>query len=74
MRVELADDGGYRTDQEAIRELLRAHGMTDVNTTKSPIGEECYEVLDNDALLLETTSASSVPTVKAFQSLVGSML
>ena len=48
--------------------------MTDANTTKTPIGDECYEVLTDDAVLLETTSASGGPTIKAFQALVGSLL
>ena len=53
MRVELGDDGSYRIDQgEAIKELMRAHVMTDANTTKTPIGDECFEVLIDDAVLL----------------------
>ncbi|CAI5726709.1 unnamed protein product [Peronospora effusa] len=44
MRVKIGDDGSYRIDQEeAIKELLRAHGMNDASTTKTPIGGECYE-------------------------------
>ena len=67
MRAELADDGGCRIDQEeATRELLRAHGMMDANATKTPIDEECYIVLDDDAILLETTIVSGGPTAKAF--------
>ena len=68
MSVELDDDCGYRIDQEeAIRKLLRAHGIKEANATKAPIGEKCYEVLDDDSMLLETTSASGGPTVKASQ-------
>ena len=48
--------------------------MTDANTTKTPIGDECYEGLTDDAVLLETTSASGGPTIKVFQALVGSLL
>ena len=75
MRVEITEDYGYRIDQaEAIRELLRAHGMIEANATKTSIGEECYEVVEDDAMLLETKSESGGPTVKAFQSLVGIQL
>ena len=51
-----------------------AHGRTDANITETPNGEEYFEVLDEDAMLLETTSASSGQTVKVFQSLVGTLL
>uniref|UniRef100_A0AAV1UMW7 Uncharacterized protein n=1 Tax=Peronospora matthiolae TaxID=2874970 RepID=A0AAV1UMW7_9STRA len=75
MRVELGSDGAYRIDQEeAIKELLRAHGMCDANPTKTPIGGDCYEVVGDDAALLGTTSTGGGATINAFQSLVGSLL
>lgn len=75
MRVELGSDGAYQIDQEeAIKELLRPHGMSDANATKTPIGDNCYVVIEEDASLLETTSAGGGATINAFQSLVGSLL
>ena len=75
MRVELGSDGAYRIDQEeAIKELLRAHGMSDANPTKTPIGDDCYEVVADDVALLETTNTGGGATINAFQSLVGSLL
>ena len=75
MRLELGSDGAYRIDQEeASKELLRAHGMSHANPTKTPIGDDCYEVVGDDATLLEMTSTSGGATINAFQSLVGSML
>ena len=42
MRVELRSDDAYRIDQEeATKEILRAHGMHDANPTKTPIGDYC---------------------------------
>ena len=75
MRVELGSDGVYRIDQEEdIKESLRAHGMSDASPTKTPIGDYCYEVVGDDAVLLKTTSAGGGVTINAFQSLVGSLL
>uniref|UniRef100_A0AAV1TVF5 Reverse transcriptase Ty1/copia-type domain-containing protein n=1 Tax=Peronospora matthiolae TaxID=2874970 RepID=A0AAV1TVF5_9STRA len=75
MRVEFGSDGAYRIDQkEAIKELLRAHGMSDANSKKTTIGDECYEVVNGDTALLEKTSAGGGATNNAFQSLVGSLL
>ena len=68
MRVKLGSDGAYRIDQEeAIKELLRAHEMSDANPTKTPIGDDCYEVVGDDAILLETTSAGGGATINSFQ-------
>ena len=75
MQLELGSDGMYRTDQEeAIKEILRADGMSDANPTKKPIGDECYEVVDEEDALLENTSAGDGTTINAYQSLVGSLL
>ena len=40
--------------------------MSDPNPTKTPIGEYCYEIVGNDAALLETTSAGGGATINAF--------
>ena len=51
MRVELGSDDAYHIDEkEAIKELLRAHGMSDANP--SPIGNDSYEVVADDVVLL----------------------
>uniref|UniRef100_A0AAV1VFP5 Reverse transcriptase Ty1/copia-type domain-containing protein n=1 Tax=Peronospora matthiolae TaxID=2874970 RepID=A0AAV1VFP5_9STRA len=45
MRVTRNEDRGYFLDQEeAIVDLLRDHGMTDVNSSRAPIGTDVYEV------------------------------
>lgn len=75
MKVALGDDGGYVLNQEeAIGDLLREHDLSDANTTLSPIGADCYEVQQTDCALVEATSTNSVPKIKDFQSLVGSLL
>ena len=57
MRVKLGSDGACRIDQEeAIKELLRAHEMSDANPTKISIGDDCYEVVVDDVALLEMTN------------------
>ena len=48
--------------------------MRDANPTKTPTGDDCYEVVDDEAAMLETTSAGGRATINAFQSLVGSLL
>uniref|UniRef100_M4BNX9 Uncharacterized protein n=1 Tax=Hyaloperonospora arabidopsidis (strain Emoy2) TaxID=559515 RepID=M4BNX9_HYAAE len=45
--------GSCRIDQkEAIKELLRAHGMSYSDPTNTPIGDDCYKVVGDDAALL----------------------
>uniref|UniRef100_A0AAV1UVM7 Uncharacterized protein n=1 Tax=Peronospora matthiolae TaxID=2874970 RepID=A0AAV1UVM7_9STRA len=42
MRMEFGRYGAYRIDQEeAIKELLHANGMSDANPTKTPIVDDC---------------------------------
>ena len=75
MRVQLGSDGAYRIDQEkAIKELLCAHQISDAKTTKTLIGDDCYKVVEDEAALLETTSAGGGATINALQSFVGSLL
>ena len=53
MPEELGSEGSCRIDQkEAIKELLRAHGMSYSDPTNTPIGDDCYEVVGEDAALL----------------------
>uniref|UniRef100_A0AAV1V3X7 Reverse transcriptase Ty1/copia-type domain-containing protein n=2 Tax=Peronospora matthiolae TaxID=2874970 RepID=A0AAV1V3X7_9STRA len=75
MRVQLASEGGYKLDQEeAIGDLVRDNGLVDANPTRTPIGDDCYEIEANDTTLLGTTGAKTGATVRDFQSLVGSLL
>ena len=75
MRVTIDNSGGYVLDQaEAIGELLREHGLEDANSTKAPVGADCYNVLSDDSALLTATKMPGAPTIKTFQSLVGSLL
>ena len=75
MRVALDDDGSSVLDQEeAIKDLLREHGLYEANSTLAPIGADCYEVQDEDSALLEETSTFTSPSIKNLQSLVGSLL
>ena len=75
MRIELSAIGSYRLDQEeAIGDLLRANGLTDPNSTRAPIGDDCYEDQDGDVTLLGEQNTSTGPSIRDFQSLVGSLL
>uniref|UniRef100_A0AAV1T8A3 Uncharacterized protein n=1 Tax=Peronospora matthiolae TaxID=2874970 RepID=A0AAV1T8A3_9STRA len=75
MRVQLASEGEYKLDQEeAIGDLVRDKGLVDANPTKTPIGDDCYEIEADDTALLGTTGAKTGATVRDFQSLVGSLL
>uniref|UniRef100_A0AAV1TTK9 Reverse transcriptase Ty1/copia-type domain-containing protein n=1 Tax=Peronospora matthiolae TaxID=2874970 RepID=A0AAV1TTK9_9STRA len=60
--------------EEAIRDLLRDNGLVEANSTWTPIDDSCYELEEGDAELLGTPSAKLGPTVRQFQSLVGSLL
>ena len=75
MRVTIDNSAGYVLDQaEAIGELLREHGLEDANPTKAPIVADCYDLLPDDSALLTETKVKGAPTIKTFQSLVGSLL
>ena len=73
--MELNDDGGYRLDQEeAIGDLLRSNGLEDTKATRTPIRDDSNEGQPSDAELLGSANAPPGPTVRDFQSLVGSLL
>ena len=75
MRVTIDNSGVYVLDQaEAIGELLREHGLEDANPTKAPIGADCYDLLPDDSALITEIKVQGAPTIKTFQSLVGSLL
>ena len=58
----------------AIKELLRVHGISDANSTKTSIGDDYYEVATVDVALLESTNTGGGATINSFQSLIGSLL
>ncbi|CAI5728715.1 unnamed protein product [Peronospora farinosa] len=75
MRVDKTASGSYAFNQEeAIVELLREHGLSDANTTRSPIGIDVYEVQDANSKLLDNNNAGKHAKIRSFQSLVGSLL
>lgn len=74
MRVEIDNDGGYIIDQEnAINDILKEHGLEDANSTRTPIGADCYEIPATDSALLIDADGGA-PSIQSFQSLVGSLL
>ena len=75
VRVKIENSGGYVLKQvEDIGELLCEHGIEDANSTKAPIGADCYDLLSDDSALLTATAIRGAPTIKTLQSLVGSLL
>uniref|UniRef100_A0AAV1T842 Polyprotein n=1 Tax=Peronospora matthiolae TaxID=2874970 RepID=A0AAV1T842_9STRA len=74
MRVT-RDGSSYTLDQEeSIKDLLREHGLEAANPTRAPISADCYDADEGDMKMLKVLSSSGEPTVKSFQSLVGSLL
>ena len=55
-------------------DLLRDNGPANANPTRTPIVYDCYDVKADDAELLEMASAPTGPTLREFQSLVGSLI
>nr|CCA16169.1 AlNc14C19G1950 [Albugo laibachii Nc14] len=75
IKVELPDEDGHRLDQqEAIEETLRQHGLANAKGVLSPIGDESYEEKLEQKVFLGERNGLSDPTVREFQSLVGSLL
>ena len=69
------DGSIYALDQEeSIKDLLREHGLEAANPTRAPISADCYDADEDDMKMLKALSSSGEPTVKSFQSLVGSLL
>lgn len=72
MRIHYDDENSYIPDQEeAIDEFIRSHDLGRANSSRTPIGPECYKEFSDGAEVLTTMSS---PTIKDFQSLVGSLL
>jgi len=75
MRVHLDEADGYSLDQQAaIEVLLEQFGLVDANGVKTPIGEEDNDAEPQELQLLPSTGANGEPTIRNFQSLVGSLL
>ncbi|OWZ07207.1 putative mitochondrial protein [Phytophthora megakarya] len=75
MRVKYDDETGYDLDQETtIQELLKVHGLEKAHGVRTPIGVECNEAQDPGCEKLPVSGGDTVPTIRKFQSLVGSLL
>ncbi|CAH0476048.1 unnamed protein product [Peronospora belbahrii] len=71
----LNGDGGYNLDQEeAIGDLLRTNGLMDASSVRALIGDDCYEENLDGVAMLGASNKRSGPTIREFQSLVGSLL
>ena len=75
LRIKLDESKGYILDQQVTNELLlKEFGLDSANGVRTPIGEEC-NLEDEDAQeFLTTKGAKEGPSVKSFQSMVGSLL
>ncbi|CAH0476061.1 unnamed protein product [Peronospora belbahrii] len=68
-------DGGYNIDQEGvIGNLLRTNGLKDANSVRALIGDDCYDENLDGVEMLGASNKRSGPTIREFQSLVGSLL
>ena len=54
--------------------LLKDHGLESANGVRSPIDEDCNEVDPESTYILVTSAGFGHAGIKAFQSLVGSLL
>ncbi|CAH0476058.1 unnamed protein product [Peronospora belbahrii] len=71
----LNGDGGYNIDQEGvIGNLLRTKGLKDANSVRALIGDDCYDENLDGVAMLGASNKRSGPTIREFQSLVGSLL
>ena len=75
MRVSLEDENTCTVDQQAtIEEMLENHGLMEANGVRVPIDEEANEVEKDPVLLKMVPRQRGQPTIRDFQSLVGSLL
>ena len=75
MRVTHKNEREYLLDQEeAILDILQQHAMLEANAVHAPIGADSYDLVSEDSELMPVTSAPGQPNIRAFQSLVGSLL
>ena len=62
-------------DQQATtKEMLDNHGLMEANGVRVPIGEEANGVEKEPMLLTKVPRRRGEPTIRNFQSLVGSLL
>ena len=75
MRIEYGKGFGYKLDQEeAINDLLRDFGLEDAKTTRVPIINDCCKLQSLDEELLDQVAEGGKPSIKSFQSLVGTLI
>ncbi|CAI5723653.1 unnamed protein product [Peronospora farinosa] len=75
LRIKLDESKGYILDQQVTIELLlKEFGLDSANGVRTPIGDECNLEEEDAQELLSTRSAKNDPSVKSFQSMVGSLL
>uniref|UniRef100_A0AAV1UFG5 Reverse transcriptase n=1 Tax=Peronospora matthiolae TaxID=2874970 RepID=A0AAV1UFG5_9STRA len=75
MRVSLEDEKTCTVDQQAtIKEMLETHGLKEASGVRAPISEESNEVEKDPVLLTNVPRQRGEPTIRDFQSLVGSLL
>ena len=66
---------GYKLDhEEAINELLRDFGLEDAKTTRVPIINDCCKLQSLDEELLEQLADGANPSIKKYQSVVGTLV
>ena len=54
--------------------MLESHGLKETNGVRAPISEEANEVENDPVLLTTVPKQRGKPTIRDFQSLVGSLL
>nr|CCA18616.1 PREDICTED: similar to pol polyprotein putative [Albugo laibachii Nc14]CCA20572.1 PREDICTED: similar to pol polyprotein putative [Albugo laibachii Nc14] len=75
MRIEWTNEGGYCIDQEQkIEGVIEKHCLAEANLVRVPIPEMQVIEGDNERLKEKDVGLHRVPTIKDFQSLVGSLL
>lgn len=78
MRIAYDDATGYQLDQEhTILEFLAKHGLDRVNATRTPVGDvQAPDAATGGGELLPTIGPGTpeYPTIRSFQSLLGSLL
>uniref|UniRef100_A0AAV1T532 Integrase catalytic domain-containing protein n=1 Tax=Peronospora matthiolae TaxID=2874970 RepID=A0AAV1T532_9STRA len=75
MRMALKDSKTYTVDQTtAIDEMLNQHGLNAANGVRAPIGDDSNDDVSEGVYLSANRGKKGEPTVRNFQSLVGSLL
>lgn len=75
MHVKLSEGDGYTLYQQApIEELLEKHELAKANGVQIPEGKDRNEAEVSDIKYLVRKGLPGKPSIRAFQSLVGSLL